>query len=133
MLNCISKHKLNKIYHAAQELWAFSLTDHRRTMIIVHICGSCNILIVCHCFTSPVNSCGHVGRLVTNPLCSWVGLLEAVYQYLVPILASNWRLALLEKKEEEIFSTNENAGREGQSRDRCIRSVHANDRATTSV
>ena len=49
---------LIKIYHVVQELWAFSLNDHRRTeertdtLIIVHfyigrVSGSCNNVIQC--------------------------------------------------------------------------------------
>ena len=30
MLSCISMQNMIKIYHAVQELWAFSLTDHCR-------------------------------------------------------------------------------------------------------
>ena len=78
--------KVDQNIPCVQELRAFSLNDHKLTVIIVHTCGSCNILIACHCFKPTVNSCGHVGAVSYQTI---LFLKEAVYQYQVPILASN--------------------------------------------
>ena len=71
------------------------------------------------------------GRYVAKPHCSWTSLTEVVYQYYVSIISLvTDNLLFFNQRKREFVSTKDCAGREGRSRDCCLRSGHATDRAT---